>query len=336
MTTWLVAGGAGFIGRRFVERLLADGERVVVLDAFTYAAHPAALDALACEALEVLTGRVDSAADVATAMEREPEVVVNFAAESHVDRSLKDPGPFMSTNATGAWLLASAVRERGGRLVQVSTDEVYGDLNGREAAREHDAVRPSNPYAASKACGDALVLSLFRAHRLDVVVTRGANTYGPGQFPEKLLPLAARRWAEGQPMPLYGDGFHVRDWLHVDDHVAGILAAARKGEPGRAYHLGSRDGRTNREVLMLWRKALGLEGHSTDYLESVPDRPGHDRRYALADGWTREVLGWAPAVRFEDGLVTTANWLLDHPGYWDEALARPDVVAWFAEQYGEG
>jgi len=317
----------------------------VVLDAMTYAAHPAELRALAeatvgeagTARLTVVEGDVADGPLVARLLQRvRPAVVVHLAAETHVDRSLGNNAPFVRTNVEGTEMLVrAAVDCRVPRFVQVSTDEVYGDRQDRRAARETDGVDPSNPYAATKACGDALVQSAVRSAGLDAVITRGCNTYGPGQFPEKLLPLAALRWAGDKPMWVYGDGLQQRVWLHVDDHAAGIVAAARRGVQGAVYHFSGGRSRTNQQTLRSWRTALGLGGRPDEYLRTARDRPGHDRRYALSDRWTRSELAWAPRYSWGAGLRATARWLSEHPKFWTSSLERRDVAAFFEDQYGE-
>jgi dTDP-glucose 4,6-dehydratase len=345
--TWLVTGGAGFIGRAVLAQLLA-GEgarpsRLVVLDAFTEAAHRPALEALAARGrsadLLVVPGDVaDPAAVDALFRAQRPSVVLNLAAETHVDRSLRDAAPFVRTNVSGTWVLLQAARAHGvRRFVQVSTDEVYGDRHGRRPARPSDPCEPSNPYAATKACADALVLAAARAHGLDAVITRGCNTYGPGQYPEKLLPLAARLWARGEPMPVYGDGRQRREWIHVDDHAAGIVAAARHAPaPGtagapRVLHLGSGRRLENLEVLAAWWDVLGFgEPGSPPPIRFVPDRPGHDRAYALS----RISAGNIRRIPLRRGLAATARWQRANPDFWslrdggDTALER-----WIAGHY---
>ena len=331
MATTLVTGGAGFIGRRVVERLAQDGHEVVVLDALTYAAHPGALQALSnALPVQLVEGDVATPQTVEAVFARvSPELVFHLAAETHVDRSLDDAAPFLRTNVHGTWEVAQACLRHGvQRLVHVSSDEVYGDRSGLSTSVETDPTTPTNPYSASKACADHLVLATVRSHGLDAVVTRGANTYGPGQFPEKLLPLAARRWAAGKSMGIYGDGQQVRHWLYVDDHADGIVAAA--GAPsGAVLHFGGEQA-TNREILARWASALGVDGRT----ETIADRPGHDRIYDLDDARTRAMLGWKPAVSLQDGLARTAVWQAEHPDFWDDALSRDDVRAWFARQYG--
>jgi dTDP-glucose 4,6-dehydratase len=318
--TWLVTGGAGFIGRAVVRSLLAGGDRVVVLDAMTYAAHPAALHRLSIDdRLTVVEGDVaDPEAVAAVLAQHRPAFVLNLAAHSHVDRSLDDAAPFIHASTTGAWVVARATLEIGARLVQVSTDEVYGDRHGRPAAVEGDPSVPTNPYSAAKAAGDAMVQSLVRSHGLDAVVTRGVNTYGPGQYPEKLLPLAGTRWRAGQPMGVYGDGTQRRDWLHVDDHAAGILAAATRAETGSVVHLAGTGPQTNLEVLEAWWSALGRPAIDP-WWEAVADRAGHDRRYDLDDSASRSALGWAPRLDLCAGLTATARWWRDNPDFWGDA-----------------
>ena len=318
---------------------------VYVLDAFTYASHRGALEEIGRDAgaapLTICSGDIAEPGDLKRAFaEARPTHVLNLAAETHVDRSLLDASPFLRTNIEGTQQLlqhigaARAAKVRKPRFVQVSTDEVYGDRSGRRPAREGDAVDPTNPYAASKACADALVLAAVRTRGLDALVTRGCNTYGPGQFPEKLLPLAARRWAEGEPMWLYGDGLHERVWLHVDDHARGIVAAARGGRAGCVYHFRGSVRRSNRAALSQWWRALGHRGLLEEALQAVADRPGHDRSYALSDAETRRQLGWKPTVAWRKGLDSTARWWQASRDFWDEALSHPAVQGYFEEQYG--
>ena len=331
----LITGGAGFIGRHVVAALAREADwRLVVVDSLTYAAHPAALRELAEHAdLHLETCDVADAASLDGVFARwRPQVVLHLAAETHVDRSLQDAAPFLRTNVLGTHAVVRAcVAHRVERLVQVSTDEVYGDREDRAASREGDPVAPTNAYAASKACGDQLVLAAVRAEGLDAVVTRGVNTFGAGQFPEKLLPLAARRWAAGQAMALYGDGEQVRQWVSAEDHAAGILAALHRGERGSICHFAG-EGLTNRQVLRRWAEALGRPWDET-LLTPVPDRPGHDRRYALDDGATRATLGWAGAARVD--FAALAAWTRANPRCWDAGLDRRDVQEYFARQYGQ-
>ncbi len=330
---WLITGGAGFVGRAVVARLL-DAERdVVVLDALTWSSHPGALKELGVELLEVdvADGRaVDAALDRVR-----PSVVVHLAAEDRVDPSLRDGAPFLQTNAIGTWNVARAAAERGARLVRASPESVYGDRHDLPLPDEATSVRPTTPLGSSHACADGLVRSLVRSEGLDAVIVRASNTFGPGQFPEALLPLAARRWAEGRPVPLPGDGFQLRSWLHVWDHAAGIVAAALRGEAGAVYHLGGGTLRADREALMLWRRALGRGGHSGEWAESTGPDEGADGRRGLDDRATREALAWSPRFSVEEGLAHTAAWLAEHPDFWDDALCRPEVHAQLASTWAD-
>src|SRR5919204_5962123 len=270
----LVTGGAGFIGSHFAKRLVAAGDEVVVLDKLTYSGNPANLEGAEVELVEGDICDADAVASTAAGC----DAIVNFAAESHVDRSILGATEFIETDVLGAYVLASYARDAGIRLVQVSTDEVYGDLEAGRAAGENDPLRPSNPYSASKAGGDLQVLAHVRTHRVDACVTRGSNTYGPNQYPEKVIPLFVTNALDGEPLPLYGDGRQVRDWLHVDDHCAGVELVLREGRSGEIYNVGGGNEVANRE---LTRRILELTDRDESLVRHVSDRPGHDRRYAL-------------------------------------------------------
>jgi dTDP-glucose 4,6-dehydratase len=330
---WLVTGGAGFVGRALVSRLLDLGQEVVVLDSLTWSSHPSAALELGVELLEV---DVADGAALDDALDHvRPSVVVHLAMESRVDAGLRDGAPFLQTNVSGAWNLGRAVADRGLRLVHVSHASVYGDRSDLSLPDEQSPVRPTTPLGASQACADAIVTSLCRSHRLDAVLVRSSNTYGPGQYPQALLPRSARRWAEGRKVRLGGEGFQLRDWLHVADHAAGIQAAAVQGESGRLYHLGGGVLRTNREVLLLWRRALGLSGNSGEWSEPADGVPGEDRRQGLDDDASRRALNWSPRWSIEDGLAQTASWLQENPDFWDDALARPVVQAQLASTWAD-
>lgn len=320
----LVTGGAGFIGSHFVERLLAAGDDVVVLDKLTYAGNPANLEGLDAELV------VGDIAD-ADAVERAGagcDAVVNFAAETHVDRSVLDPSDFVRTNVQGPMNLLEWARANGTRLVQVSTDEVYGDLEAGGSSLETDALRPSSPYSATKAGGDLLVPSYVRTYGVNASTTRGANTYGPRQYPEKLIPLFATNAFDGIPLPVYGDGKQVREWLHVDDHCAAIELVLREGAPGEAYNVGGEA----RENLHVTRRILELTGRDETLVRHVEDRAGHDRRYAVDDAKLRG-LGWAPRQRFDDGgLAETVAWYRDNREWW-EPIKTGEYRRYYEEQY---
>jgi dTDP-glucose 4,6-dehydratase len=321
----LVTGGAGFIGSHFVKRLVAAGEEVVVLDKLTYAAHGGAnLDGVDCELHQGDIADGDAVAKAA----RGCEAIVNFAAETHVDRSILGATDFGRTEFTGTQVLLEHVRESGVRFVQVSTDEVYGDLASGGSARETDGVWPSSPYSVAKAAGDLWIPAYVRTFGVQASITRGSNTYGPNQYPEKLIPLFVTNAIEGKPLPLYGDGRQIRDWLYVDDHCAGIELVLGEGAPGEAYNIGGGDERENVDVA---NAILALLGADPSLLQHVADRPGHDRRYSLDSSKLRG-LGWAPATGFEDGLAATVDWYRDHREWW-EPIKSGEFKAYYERQY---
>ena len=317
----LVTGGAGFIGSRFAERLLDAGDDVVVLDKLTYAGVEANVPGGA----EFHRGDVAVRADVdAVGL---VDAIVNFAAETHVDRSILGPRDFARTDVLGALVLVEVAVASGIRLVQVSTDEVYGDVD--EPVNEDAPLRPSSPYSASKAGGDLQVLAAARTFGANACVTRGSNTYGPRQFPEKLIPLFTTNALDGEPLPLYGDGRQLRDWLHVDDHCAGVELVLREGRPGEVYNLGAGEEHENVEIA---RRILELTGADESLLRHVDDRPGHDRRYAL-DAARARALGWTPRRRFDDGLAETVGWYRDNRAWW-EPLKSGAYRTYYEQQYG--
>jgi dTDP-glucose 4,6-dehydratase len=317
----LVCGAAGFIGSAFVRRMLekhADWQ-VVVYDKLTYAGN---LENLASVEQDLrysfVQGCICDAAAVNAAIDdaRGVDAIVNFAAETHVDRSIDDPESFLRTDIFGAHTLLEAVRQRGiEKMVQVSTDEVYGSIDVGSFC-ETDRLQPSSPYSASKAGGDLQVLAYHTTFDTPACITRGSNTYGPYQYPEKLIPLFVTNALEGEKLPLYGDGLNVRDWLHVDDHADGIEAALLNGRPGHVYNIGGGNERTNREITEIVLDELGLEWDES--VRQVTDRPGHDRRYSIVCDKAREELGWEPVVDFEQGLRETIRWYRDNNGWWSK------------------
>jgi dTDP-glucose 4,6-dehydratase len=321
----LVTGGAGFIGSHFAKRLVAAGESVVVLDKLTYSGNPANLEGAG---LEFVQGDICDPADVAAAADG-CDAIVNFAAETHVDRSILEAGDFIRTDVFGTHVLLEWARAHGKRLVQVSTDEVYGDIPEGARSTEDDPLRPSSPYSASKAGGDLQVLAYVRTYGVDACITRGANTYGPNQYPEKLVPLFVTNALDGQPLPLYGDGRQRREWLHVDDHCAAIELVLREGRPGEVYNAGGQE----RENIEVTRTILDLTGASPDLVQPVTDRPGHDRRYAL-DSSKLMGLGWRPRRAFAEGMAETVAWYRDHRDWW-EPIKSGDYREYYARQYAE-
>jgi len=320
--TLLVTGGAGFIGSHFVRLALRrhKGTRIVNLDKLTYAGNLDNLKDLSEEPRHAFVlGDVRDRALVRSLLAR-VQGVVHFAAETHVDRSIHDAGEFVLTNVHGTYALLDALRASPGVevFVHVSTDEVYGSRTGR-AARETDPLRPSSPYAASKAAGDHLARAYHVTYGLPIVVLRPSNTYGPCQFPEKLVPLALTRALEGRAVPVYGDGLAVRDWLYVEDHCRAVETAFGRGEAGAVYNVGAGVEMTNLELV---RRVLDAVEAPRGLIRLVADRPGHDRRYAMDSSLIR-ALGWEPKTSFAEGLERTARWYAANRGRWREAPARP-------------
>jgi dTDP-glucose 4,6-dehydratase len=322
----LVTGGAGFIGSHFVKRLVGAGDEVVVLDRLTYSGNPANLDGVEHVFIH---GDIADPADVASAAEH-CDAVVNFAAETHVDRSILAADDFIRTDILGTHVLLEWARHAGARFVQVSTDEVYGEVERDIYVQEDAPLRPSSPYAASKAGGDLQVLAWVRTHGLHACITRGSNTYGPNQYPEKLIPLFVTNALDGEPLPLYGDGRQTRDWLHVDDHCMAIDLVLRAGDQGQIYNVGSG---TERENVDIAQRIVRVTGADPSLLQHVADRPGHDRRYAV-DCKKIAALGWAPRRNFEEGLADTINWYRDNRPWW-EPLRSGDYREFYMRQYGE-
>jgi dTDP-glucose 4,6-dehydratase len=335
MPTLLVTGGCGFIGSNFVRHLLAADPAVAVVnfDALTYAGNLANLADLAGHPrYTFVKGDITDWAAVRAAMGRGVTDVINFAAESHVDRSIQDSGPFVRTNVIGTQILLDAAREYGvKKYVQVSTDEVYGSLGPTGAFTEETPLAPNSPYSASKAGADQLVRAYYHTFGLPAVITRCSNNYGPYQFPEKLIPLFVTNLLKDEPVPVYGDGMQVRDWIHVLDHCTGVEAAWRKGQPGEVYNFGGRCEKPNLELTHL---LLDLLGKPRTLIRYVHDRPGHDRRYAIDCTKAERELGWAPKVPFEKGLRETIDWYKANAG-WVDAIKNKDYLSYYVKQYGK-
>lgn len=337
MSTILVTGGAGFIGSNYVRMLLQQerADRVVVLDLLTYAGN--------LENLEIFlkdprlkfrrTDIADREALRAVMQEERPLEVVHFAAESHVDRSIEDPSAFIRTNVQGTQNLLDAGRALGiRRMVHVSTDEVYGSLGPDDPAfSETHRIAPNSPYAASKASSDLLVRAAFKTHDFPVITTRCSNNYGPYQFPEKLIPLMIANAMQDQPLPVYGDGMNVRDWIHVDDHCRAIDLVRTKGRSGEIYNIG---GNAERNNLAVVRGILTALDKPESLIRYVKDRLGHDRRYAIDDRKIRSELGFHPEIGFESGLAQTVTWYLSNRSWW-ERIRSGDYVNYYARMYGE-
>jgi dTDP-glucose 4,6-dehydratase len=343
MDTWIVTGGAGFIGCNFVRMAIARGLRVVVLDKLTYAGNLRSLSDVAdSPRFEFVRADIaDRGALDEILRAHRPSAVVNFAAETHVDRSIDGPAAFVATNLVGTFELLDACRRhvaaldaptrRGFRLLHVSTDEVYGSLGPAGAFTETTSYDPSSPYSASKAGADHLVHAYHATYGLPTLITNCSNNYGPYQFPEKLIPLMILNAAEGKPLPIYGDGGNVRDWIYVEDHCAGVMRVLESGRPGERYNLGGGSERTNLEIVDALCAELETALPSADnpalaragvasYAELktfVEDRPGHDRRYAIDASKARRELDWKPAYDLARGIAATVRWYLDHRDWCD-------------------
>ena len=330
----VVTGGAGFIGSNYVRRRLRmqPTDTVVVLDRLTYAGNLANLEGLSSR---FLRGDVAVPRDVEAAFDTAGgpvDAVVHFAAESHVDRSIDDAAPFVHTNLLGTQVLLDVARRRGvGRFLHVSTDEVYGSLGPDEPGfTESSPLAPNSPYAASKAGADCLVRAAGHTFGLPVLTTRCSNNYGPYQFPEKFLPLFITNAFEGKPLPLYGDGKNVRDWLHVESHCEALDAVLERGKPGEVYNIGGRCERANIDVA---RAVCAATGRPESLIQPVTDRPGHDRRYAIDCAKIERELGWRPTRRLEDDLAALVRWYDENRAWWN-AIKSGEYTSYYDKMYG--
>ena len=325
----LVTGGCGFIGSAFVRAAIAAGDEVVNLDKLTYSGNPENVADIADDPRHTFVQGDIADAELVGGLMDGIDAVVNFAAESHVDRSILEPTAFIGTDVLGTTVLMRAAHRAGvGRFVQVSTDEVYGPVPEGEVD-EDAALRPSSPYSASKAGGDLQALAFATTYGLDVVITRGANTYGPRQYPEKLVPLFVTNALDRQELPIYGDGRQVRNWIHVDDHCDGIRVALDCGATGAIYNVAGAHYATNMEITRL---ILEHTERGEDLIRHVADRPGHDRRYGL-DASRLRALGWAPRVDFATGLEATVDWYRENRSWW-EPIKSGEYRRYYERQYG--
>ena len=336
--TIIVTGGAGFIGSNFIFHMLGKhpDDRIICLDKLTYAGNLSTLASVMDKPnfRFVKADICDREAVNGLFEEEHPDIVVNFAAESHVDRSIEDPGVFLRTNILGTQTMMDACRKYGiERYHQVSTDEVYGDLPLDRPDlffTETTPIHTSSPYSASKASADLLVLAYHRTYGLPVSISRCSNNYGPYHFPEKLIPLMITRALADESLPVYGNGLNVRDWLYVEDHCAAIDLVMRKGREGEVYNVGGHNERTNLDVVKTVLKELGKPESLITY---VKDRPGHDRRYAIDPTKIHNELGWLPATTFDDGIRRTVRWYLDHQDWWKHILAG-EYQNYYEHMYG--
>ena len=324
----LVTGGCGFIGSNFIRYILQHYKPAYVtnVDVLTYAGNPANLAGVVeehGERYEFFKADIANA-DAMDALMTEHQffAVLNFAAESHVDRSINDPLNFIHTNVIGTSVLLDCARRHGAqRFVQISTDEVYGSLGPKGKFTEQSPLDPSSPYSSSKAGADLLALACFKTYGQEVIVTRCSNNYGRYQFPEKLIPLMIIKAMRGEPLPVYGDGKNVRDWIHVDDHCAGVVAALFEGKPGTIYNFGGGNEMVNVDLVKMILKKLGKP---ETLISFVPDRLGHDRRYAIDSSFAQRELKWKPRKDFEEGLDETIQWYIDNQSWWQPLLERAE------------
>jgi dTDP-glucose 4,6-dehydratase len=327
----LVTGGSGFIGSNFIRHILAthSDDSVVNLDKLTYAGNPANLEDVERDPRYAFVHGDICDATLVRDVAKGVDAVINFAASTHVDRSLMEPDEFLKTDVFGVFTLLEAVKDlKIPRLLHISTDEVYGSVE-RGSSRESDPLRPSNPYSASKAGGDLLALAYWHTHQVPVVITRSSNNFGPYQYPEKVVPLFITNALEDKPVPLYGDGRNVRDWLYVLDNCTAIDLVLRRGKDGQVYNIG---GGHEVENIVLTRQILHLAGKPETLIQPVRDRPGHDRRYSL-DSKKVQQLGWAPRYRFGDALAATVAWYREHEAWW-RPLKSGEFRAYYEKQYG--
>ena len=325
----LVGGGAGFIGSNFARQRLQElGDQVTVLDKLTYAGREENLADLRDDPGFAFVRAGIEDADAVDAAVAAADAVVNFAAETHVDRSIAEPDAFITTHSVGTFVLLEAARRHGRRYVQVSTDEVYGSIE-EGSFTEESPLAPSSPYSATKAGADLLVASYHHTYGLEALICRGSNNYGPFQYPEKLIPLMILNALHGDPLPVYGDGQQVRNWIFVEDFARGIGHVLAHGAPGETYNVGGPDEAVNLEVV---RRIIALTGASEDLIEYVTDRPGHDRRYSLGSEKVR-ALGWEARVRFDEGLERTVAWYRENTRWW-EPIRSGDYRAYYERQYG--
>ena len=330
----LVTGGAGFIGSAFIRLSLSrpEPDTIINLDKLTYAGNLENLESVADHPRYrfVRVDICDGELVKALVSEERPDAIVHFAAESHVDRSIFAPGPVFETNLRGTFTLLEAAREhRIGRFVHVSTDEVYGSLEPPLEADESFPLQPSSPYSAAKAGSDLLAMGYHKTYKLPVIVTRASNNYGPYQFPEKLIPLMISNALEDKPLPIYGDGMQVRDWLYVEDHCRAILTVLDKGRDGEIYNIGGNRSLPNLKVV---ERILEFTGKPASLMQYVTDRPGHDRRYALSSEKLHRETGWSPQMEFETGLAATVKWYQSNQE-WVQHVRSGEYQSYYAKNY---
>lgn len=330
----LVTGGCGFIGSNFIRHMLQQHptDEMINLDKLTYAGNLANLsDVENMSSYRFIRGDICDRSLVEKILSSGVDCIVNFAAESHVDRSIQDSSVFINTNIMGTHVLLEAARKwKVEQFIQISTDEVYGSLGPEGYFTEESPLSPNSPYAASKTAADLLVRAFCRTYGFPGIITRCSNNYGPYQFPEKLIPLMITNSMEGEKLPVYGDGLNVRDWIHVEDHCQAIDTVIYRGQKGEIYNIGANNERTNIEIV---RKILWLMGKSEDMIRLVEDRLGHDRRYAIDSSKIRQKLGWSNKTSFEEGLADTVRWYMEHSAWWKK-IKTGEYIKYYEATYG--
>ncbi len=331
----LITGGAGFIGSNFIHYMLRchpDCE-ITNLDKLTYAGNLANLKDIESDSrYRFIKGDIADQGQIDHVLSSRFDIIVNFAAESHVDRSILDPLPFLETNVRGTQVLLEGVKQHEwGRFIQVSTDEVYGSLQAGGKFTEQSPLLPNSPYAASKAAAELLCRAYHQTYGLPVIITRCSNNYGPYQFPEKLIPLAISNALEDKPIPIYGDGLNVRDWIYVEDCCRAIDLISQKGKPGETYNVGADNEKTNLELM---HKLLEVTDRPKSLITFVTDRPGHDRRYALDTAKIQRELGWKPTIPFEEGLRKTIQWYVENEPWW-RSIKSGEYAEYYQRMYSQ-
>ena len=317
----LVCGGAGFIGSAFIRNYLNNNpdSKIINLDVLTIGSNLENLKDIENNPNYKFIKDDIRNESVIDGLVKDADVVVNFAAESHVDRSIANPKPFLETNILGTYFILEAIRKHDKQFIHVSTDEVYGDAQGRSSFNEDSQINPSNPYAATKAAADHLVASYYRTYGINCITTRCTNNFGPFQFPEKLIPKTIIRSIKNLKVPLYGDGTQIRSWIYVDDHVQAIESLISKGKPGQVYNITAYEEITNKTIV---EKILDILGKSHDMIEYVNDRPGHDKRYSIDCSKIEDQIGWKPRYNFDDALKKTVNWYLQNQSWWEPLIDK--------------
>ncbi len=329
----LITGGCGFIGSNFIRHILTKYPyHVVNFDKLTYAGNPENLDDVKSDPrYEFVKGDIAERSDLKNLFAEKIDMIVNFAAESHVDRSIVDPDSFIRTNIGGTFQLLEIAKATGvERFLQVSTDEVYGSLGKEGKFREDTPLAPNSPYSASKTSADVLAMSYYKTYGLPVLITRCSNNYGPYQFPEKLIPLIITNALNNIELPVYGDGMNVRDWIHVQDHCEAIDTVLHKGKDGAVYNIGGENERTNMEII---RTILNILNRPESLIRYVKDRPGHDRRYAIDSTKVKTDLGFTPRKEFKTGMEETVRWYMDNTGWW-ERIKSGQYMEYYKNMYG--